>query len=266
METKTSYITAKDMLLKAQLPQETKTYKPISHAELIDLTLGGIETSGFKLDKETYSSAREGKVANGRFAISNVADTEMQLEIGWQNSYDKSLTLKFAIGARIFICQNGVVHGDMGNFKKKHTGEIQEFTPKAITEYIKQAGEVFSIMQKEREKMKDIQVSKRTAAELIGRMMIEEKFIHSTQVNIIAKELNDPTHDYGCPGSMWELYNFTTFAMKEIHPSLWMKNHTELHSFFVNESGIIVPNMEIDLESSGLEQLALAFPDAVEIE
>ena len=44
-----------------------------------------------------YSSAREGKVANGKFTIKNVADSEMQLQIGWQNSYDRSMSLKFAI-------------------------------------------------------------------------------------------------------------------------------------------------------------------------
>ena len=92
METKKSYVTAKDILLTAEIPQETKTYKPISHQQLIDLTLESIHQAGFELDKETYSTAREGNVANGRYTITNVADSEMQLQIGWQNSYDKSMS------------------------------------------------------------------------------------------------------------------------------------------------------------------------------
>ena len=241
METKKSYVTAKGLIINAALPEETKTYKPVSHQQLIDLTLASIEGAGFQLASETYSSAREGNVANGRYTIKNVADSEMQLEIGWQNSYDKSMSLKFAIGARIFICSNGCVHGDMGSFRKKHQGEIQEFTPKAITEYIKQAGDTFQRMQSEREAMKNIEITRRTKAELIGRMMIEEQFIQSTQMNLILDELKNPTHDYGAKDSLWELYNFTTFAMKEVHPSLWMRNHMAAHSFFVNESGLLVP-------------------------
>ena len=93
----------KDLLLSTPLPQETNSYKPISHEQLIDLTLTGIEKSGFKLEKEIYSSAQEGNVANGRYTISNVADSEMKLQIGWQNSYNKQLTLKFALGTQIFI-------------------------------------------------------------------------------------------------------------------------------------------------------------------
>jgi hypothetical protein len=161
----------------------------------------------------------------------------MQLQIGWQNSYDKSLSLKFAIGTKIFICQNGSVSGDYGAFKKKHQGDVQEFTPQAITEYIKAAGDAFQKMQKERELMKHVQVNPRVTAELVGRMILEKQFIESTQLNIIEREIKNPTFDYNAPDTLWELYQFTTFSMREIHPTLWMGNHIDAHEFFVNASG-----------------------------
>jgi hypothetical protein len=218
--------------MNTPVPVQTRTYKPVSHSSLIDLTLNSIEKAGFTLDKETYSSAVDGQIANGRFSISNVADSEMQLQIGWQNSYNKQLTLKFAIGTRILVCSNGCVSGDFGAFKKKHVGEIQSFTPGAIIDYIAQAGEAFTLMQNQRESMKQVQITKRTKAELIGRMMLEEQFISSTQLNIISRELKAPTHDYNAKDSLWELYNYTTFAMKETHPSLWMESHIKAHKFF----------------------------------
>jgi hypothetical protein len=234
-----NYKTARGMLLAAPVPQQTRTYKPVSHLELMDLTLESIYQAGFTLDQERYTSAREGKVANGKFTIKNVADSEMQLQIGWQNSYDKSLSLKFAIGTRIFICENGCVSGDYGAFKHKHVGEIQTFTPTAITEYIQSAGEAFTRMQTERESMKQIVLDRRAQAELIGRMIIDEQFIESTQLNIIKRELEKPTHDYGAENSLWELYQFTTFSMKEVHPSLWMNNHIDAHAFFLDAAGIV---------------------------
>jgi hypothetical protein len=242
-----TFNTTKELLMNTSVPVQTRTYKPVSHSSLIDLTLNSIEKAGFVLDKETYSSARDGSIANGRFSISNVADSEMQLQIGWQNSYDKSLSLKFAIGTKIFICENGCVSGDYGAFKKKHQGEIQTFTPQAITEYIKRAGEAFQNMQAEREVMKTIELDRRAQAELIGRMIIEEQFIESTQMNIIKRELEKPTHDYGAANSLWELYQFTTYSMKEVHPSLWMNNHIDAHSFFVQASGIVSKKQEIIL-------------------
>jgi hypothetical protein len=227
-----TFNTTKELIMNTPVPVQTRTYKPVSHSQLIDLTLDSISKAGFTLDKETYSSAVDGQVANGRFSISNVADTEMQLQIGWQNSYNRSMSLKFAIGTRILVCSNGCVSGDFGAFKKRHKGDIQDFTPTAIVDYIKSAGDVFQKMQKDREAMKQVQITKRTKAELIGRMMLEEQFIQSTQLNIISRELQSPTHDYGAKDSLWELYNYTTFSMKETHPSNWMNNHIKAHTFF----------------------------------
>lgn len=237
-----TYSTSKYFLTGTELPQETRTYKPISHGQLIDLTLESIHQAGFKLDQENYSSAREGNIANGKFTISNVADKEMQLQIGWQNSYDKSLSLKFAIGTRVFICENGMVSGDYGAFRKKHQGDVQEFTPAAIVEYIKSAGEGFRKIQADRELMKHVQVDARVTAELVGRMIIEKEFIHSTQINVIQRELKNPTFDYGAPGSLWELYQFATYSMKDVHPTLWMGSHIDAHEFFVTATGELKGN------------------------
>ena len=258
VETTNSYVSAKEQLLGALLPEQTKTYKPISHQQLMDLTLESIEGAGFEIADERYASAKFGNVATGRYTIKNVADSEMQLQIAWQNSYDKSVSLKFAIGTRIMVCSNGCVHGDFGAFRKKHVGTVQTFAPNAITEYIKSSGDVFKRMQDERDGMKQIELTKRTKAELIGRMMIEEEFIQSTQLNIIKRELDKPTHDYGAQDSLWELYNFTTFAMKEAHPGMWMQNHMDAHKFFVNESGLLVSPMNIHVPTEGeLRQLEL---------
>lgn len=256
--TDNTYSMAKGLLINAEIPQQTRTYKPISHQQLMDLTLESIYQAGFELDNETYSGARDGQIGNGKYTIKNVADSEMQLQIGWQNSYDKSLSLKFAIGTRIFICQNGCVSGDFGAFRKKHMGTVQEFTPSAITEYIKRSGDVFQQMQRDREGMKQIEMTKRTSAEIIGRMFLEEEIIQSTQLNIIKREMDNPSFDYGASGSMWELYNHTTLAMKELHPSLWMNNHMKAHSFFVKESGLFVPSSTIAVPEEGaLQQLEL---------
>lgn len=222
-------------LFSTRLPKETRTYKPVSHKELSDVTLEAIHASGFKLGVQEYRSGREGNVANARYTIMDVADSEMQLEIGWQNSYDKTLSLKFAIGTRIFICENGCVSGDLGAFKKKHMGEIKEFAPEQIMIAIKDAGETFRKIQEQREALKNIEIDKRIQSELIGRMFIEQDIINNSQLNIIKGELKTPTFDYKCPNTLWELYQHTTYAMRELHPSNWMDSHIKVHGFFVKE-------------------------------
>lgn len=238
----TSYNTTKDYLINTPLPVETSTYKPVAHEQLMDLTLEGIHKAGFTLEREIYAGAKGGLVATGKFLINNVYDKEMQLQIMWQNSYDKSLKLTFNVGAMVLVCTNGMMgFRNMNSFKRKHTGEIQTIAPERITEYIKQAGDAFHILQTDREAMKQIEVTRSVVAKLIGEMYIEHNFLESTQLNILKRELDKPTHNYGAPGSLWELYQFTTFAIGGIHPSRWMEDHIDAHRFFVNAAGILVP-------------------------
>jgi len=238
-----TYSTTKQLMLSTPLPEITRTYKPFSNQQLVDLTLNGIEKAGFTLDREIYSCAKEGMVCNGRYTIGNVSDGEMQLQISWLNSYDKSKPLSFYVGAMITVCSNGLQRSmGMGGFKKKHQGEIQEFTPAAITEYIKGAQETFLQIQKERDIMKQVMLTRDIQARLIGEMFINEEFVKSTQLNIVKKELEHPTHSYGDPNSLWSLYQYTSFAMKEIHPSLYLQDHLNAHSFFVNAAGILIEN------------------------
>ena len=114
-------------MLTAKVPQQTRTYKPVSHQELMDLTLESIHQSGYELASQEYSVAEEGEVANGKYTISNVADSEMQLQVAWQNSYNKKVSLKFALGTKIMICANGMVSGNYGSFKSSQLTEGNQF-------------------------------------------------------------------------------------------------------------------------------------------
>lgn len=234
------YTSIKELVTAVPVPQQTRTYKPVSNSQLIDLTLEGIHGAGFNLDQETYSLASDGQVATGKFTLSNVQDSEMQIQIAWQNSYNRMVSLKFAIGVRVFVCQNGCVSGDMGTFKKKHQGTVQEFTPTAISEYIKSAGDAFREMQIQREMMKQIDLTKRQQGELLGRMVFEEEIISTMQLNIIRKELVKPSFDYGVQDTLWDIYQHTTHAMKDVHPGSWMSDHMSAHSFFVNAQGELI--------------------------
>lgn len=227
-----SWRVPKRRLFSTPLPEETRTYKPISHKELADVTVKAIKDAGFTIGLQEYFSAREGLVANARYTIKDVADEDMQLEIGWQNSYDKTLSLKFAIGTRIMICENGCVSGDFGAFSKKHMGDIKIFAPEEMATSIKEAAKFFATMKNEKDSMKEIIITNREKAEIVGRLFLEKNLIGSTQLNIIKDEINKPTYDYMCTGSLWELYQYVTFSMKEIHPRLWMDDHINVHKFF----------------------------------
>lgn len=178
--------------------------------------------------------AREGRQAMGFYEI-GADSNEMRIRVGWHNSYDKSMPVRWAIGGHVIICGNGMVYGDMGAFKRKHTGTVLSDYREQAHIHIGQAGEMYTTLGRQKERMKEIEVTKRTASELIGRMFLEEDLITATQIGIIKRELEAPSYDYNAKGSIWELYNHCTVAYREEHPSMFIDRHTKHHDFFVKE-------------------------------
>jgi hypothetical protein len=94
---------SREFLRSLEIPKQTSYYKPISHGQLMDLTLESLERCDFKLKSEEYTFAAGGNKANGKYHLDYGNDPDMSIMIAWQNSYNKQLSLKFAIGGYVFI-------------------------------------------------------------------------------------------------------------------------------------------------------------------
>ena len=162
----------------------------------------------------------------------------MNIRLIGHNSYDKRLPLRVALGGHVIVCKNGMVLGDMGSFKRKHTGSILEEFKEDMGMHIQKAGETFEKMRKDRERMKEIEITKRVSAELMGRLFIEEAIITSEQLSIIKREIENPSFNYGIEGSLWNTYNAVTVALRDSVPSQNMKQHIQLHQFIQKEYSI----------------------------
>ena len=223
-------------LLSAPVPDKTDSYTPIGHKTIIDNTVTVLNDLGFKIKTTHYRSSLDGYVGQGQYHLQYGDDSEMGLMVAWQNSYNKLISFKYAVGAHVFVCSNGVVAGDLGSYKRKHTGDADQEAFGKMESYLGEAASIFDQLIKDREQLKRIELSPRQMAEMMGRMFIQEQIITSTQINIMKRELEKPTYDYGVPvENAWSLYNYATYAFKEDSPRNWMKRHVDLHEFFNNE-------------------------------
>ena len=100
-------ITTKEYLLGVDLPLQTASYKPVPNAVLINNTLKAIDKLGFNIEKEIYYTGGKGQQMLGRIGI-NMGDSNIGMELAFHNSYDKSLSLKYVLGEKVWLCQNGI--------------------------------------------------------------------------------------------------------------------------------------------------------------
>lgn len=231
-------MTPKQYLLNVPVPEQTSTYKPVSYEELIRVTLESIAHCGFQLVKEIYTYRKEGMIANGKYLLRYGNDPDMSLMVAWQNSYDKSISLKFAVGTYVFICENGACIGEMGSYKSKHVGDVQTVSPVLLKEYICGAGAKFDQMVEQKEHMKEITLTAKERAQVLGVLFIDKQLITSTQLNQIKASIKNPVYDYEAPNTVWELYNYVTEALRDISPHYWLQAQSDIHKWFVQEFSI----------------------------
>lgn len=234
---------AKDMLIACPLPERTETYTPIPHKLIMEQTDSALDSLGFKVKNIRYRSGMEGQLGQAEYHLQYGNDPEMGLMIAWQNSYNKLTSFKYAIGAHVFVCSNGMVAGDLGAYKRKHTGEAESESVYKIKSYLGEAKAIFDQLIKDKEFLKTVNLTTRRMAELMGTMFVEKQIITSTQLNIMKRDFEAPIYDYGVPkNNAWNLYNLATHAFKEDSPRNWLKRHTDLHKFFTSEFNMESPH------------------------
>lgn len=220
-------------LFEVELPEKTASYSPVSHRQIIETAQELILGHGLEISKKKYNVARDGKVMNGIYQI-NAANSIFSYQIGFQNSYDKTLPVAFVGGVTVLICSNGMVIGDI-KFLRKHTGSVSQELDDKILEVVRHLDENLTDAERQAEQMKQIELTSIETAELCGRFFMEEEIITSSQLNIIKSEIKKPTYaDFNEP-TLWSLYNHTTHSLKKTHPNMYLRQHEALHKFVSDE-------------------------------
>jgi hypothetical protein len=176
-----------------------------------------------------------------------VNENELGMMFAWTNSYDKSTRFQCAIGAHVFICGNGMMVGDMMNFKRKHTGSASHDIVVQLSNQIKNGEKHYTRILSDRDALRNTPLSKLNQSELLGRLFVDEEIITSTQISCVKKEINKPSYDYNCnDNNAWAFYNHVTHSLKMSTPKNWMQNSQNFHDFMMVEVNNILSQNKIE--------------------
>jgi hypothetical protein len=232
--------TTRNYLENAPLPNHGKSYTVISHKQVIDNTKQLLQDSGFIIQKEVYRANMNANVAQGIYHILPIntvdptilEEKELGMMFAWTNSYDKSTRFQCAIGAYVMVCHNGMVAGDMMNFRRKHTGSADHDIRMQISNQIKNGEKYYKRILTDRDAMRNTELSLQEQAEIAGRLYINEDILDAAQMSCVKAELEKPTYDYQCDQeNAWTFYNHVTHALKKAHPRDWLSDSQNFHDF-----------------------------------
>jgi hypothetical protein len=217
-----------DDLRYIPMPEETPTYKPVSH---YDLARNLAEVSGallrdYTLDRSQYGLAREGNQMFAVHTYRNGSDS-MGLSIGFRNSYDKSMSVGIAIGASVFVCDNLALTGEIA-IARKHTSNVLADLEALTITTIYRSQHNFTKIVEDAQLMQGQHLSDDDAYRLIG-LLYGNGIITPRQIPVVKKQWLAPSHDLFSDRTVWSMYNAVTESLKTSPPNKIMEKHIALH-------------------------------------
>jgi len=219
----------REELKQVTVPKETKTYVPVSHGSIIDLVSEELDKRKLKITSETYSANRGGQQMFGNFTIAG-GNKEQDMNIGFRNSYDKSMQIGMVAGSRVIVCSNMMFSGDFKSVHMHNAG-IKDELEKIVTLTVDSLEVNFKQIQKDTKKLKSVKVNKSKIAEVLGTMFLHEDIITTTQLSIIKNEL--VFQENFKDETMWDIYNHTTESLKKSPVTRLVNDHIKAHEFFM---------------------------------
>ena len=230
-------------LSKVPLPKETRTYKPVSHFDLVANTtsMGDmfLQNQGYELESQNYALGRKGKHMFFNLNYKKLTTTGQDttgLTIGGRNSYDKSTTIGIAVGMRVFICDNLAFSGDQVTYLRKHTGNVYEDLEVILMRTMKNADTEFKRMDLESQAMREVRLTNNDAYRNLG-VLFGNNILTSRQLPVACNEWKKPQHDAFKERNMWSFYNACTEALKSSPPKDILTRHTKLHKTLCGRGG-----------------------------
>jgi hypothetical protein len=122
---------------RVKTPKETNRWKPIPHANVVDVTRNNLEDSGFEIVNEAHNLTKGGEHYFGMFQVFHESrqGSDRGTVVGMRNSHDKLFAAGLCAGEAPFICDNLIFHNDVV-FTRKHVGEVKQELLKRVKDII----------------------------------------------------------------------------------------------------------------------------------
>lgn len=200
-------------LMQIETPEPTDTHFPIPHHKFYDVAIDQLYDRGFTVSNQQHFINREGA---HYFALMQIDHESFETAVGQgvmaalRNAHDKVFSASFALGAKVFVCDNLSFSGDIV-VGRKHTpniwGELPELLDGAISKIM--------VMQKRQElrfaEYKEAPLDDRTADHLIMETY-RRGVINLKRIGQVHKEWYEPSADHG-DKSIWRYFNAVTAAL-----------------------------------------------------
>ena len=232
----------KTTLLNVPLPNHGATYTVISHKFVMDTVEKELQARGYVIKEEVYRATSNGQIATGAYELNHNSDPELSLMFAWTNSYNKQVKFRAVTGAKILANGSYMILGEQGSWIRKHTGTADKEAEQSIIDQITHANLYYDKLSEHKNKMKNMSLTTRQQANLLGVLFAEYNVLSSEQANYVKNQMKSPSYFYANGNdTLWAFYNHITGSLQEAHPKTWLEDQRIVHYLITNEFNLVDP-------------------------
>jgi len=209
-------------------------WKGIQHGELVESIHDVLDRKEIQVtDERWYPTGKDFQRLNGSMDVKIKGLEPMegtQFSLGVMHSNLGDHAMKFASGAHVFCCANGVVTGDFV-VKRKHTSglDLGEAIELGVDQYLNKIAEVKIVAEKMR------------ATELVDDDVVHalmsagrEGLLSWSRIGQVDKEYSKPTFAEHDEKTAWGLYNAFTYTIQKMPPQYHIKGMNRFREILVD--------------------------------
>jgi Domain of unknown function (DUF932) len=193
-------------------PKPEGRWVPVPHGTVLTHALDALTHAGYEVERMQLGLSRNDARFFGTLTLKSGLVSGVQLAVGVRSSLDKSLSLQWACGARVFVCDNLAFRSER-IIARKHTTHgvtrYQEAICKAVSELAD-----FRAQEAERiRRMQQRIVSDHFAEAFLLRAYQDEGILSPRSLPVALKEWREPSFEDFGEKNLWRLYNAVTYAL-----------------------------------------------------
>ena len=206
---------SREELIQVPTPQATKTWHPIPHNRILELTEQNLGGLGYTITKSQYAMHKDGNRFFGLMWLKNGTNySDYSLMVGLRNSHDKSFPSSIALGSSVFVCDNLAFSGEV-KLARKHTVHIERDLPGVVNRALGRLSELRGVQDTRIEGYKNFDLSDGQAHDLVIRAL-DARVVNTCRLPKVLGQWRNPNHSEFQPRNAWSLFNAFTEVFKEM--------------------------------------------------
>ena len=185
--------TANSILDAKPLFENSKSYDSLGHRKVFETCVNTFEKTCMPIRDISLKATKDNQILVADFVFDSFSEYHGMM-LSFISSLNKQKALGVASGAKTFICQNGMIMGDMTG-KRKHTSTVQGW----MQDFIKYAAEQMysqeSLILRKFDALKEQFLTKEEMAQLAG-VMAYEGLLKPNQFGKVIGEIKNPSFNY----------------------------------------------------------------------